>query len=444
METLNVKEFDTEFDVDPLFRKTSAEFDEGGAGGLLLNHLSVHGNCKLIFDSSDLLDEKMETTPDFSEKLDYSVFAGIWSSYHHDFCSHFHTMLDSSVALLQTVFQRTLCPSMESLRAGLFTPAKDSGIASTQVDLATQIDELDEESSDDETDHLPSQMSQGHSGLGDDPIDDGGFGLGDSADEMQGVEPLVIPHSGSPVGASVSTVPEPRSNMNLSFDLESNEYSYFTQALTKNWAGPEHWKLRRLPRDTNAESTLKKSRKEKTAVTIDFINAASVDTSSLFKTSTAINLPLGTIPEFARSLRGRWLLPKDIHFSTQEFLQLFSKPRWTLKATVQPDGHASSNGEFWANLNHVDGGTFGPTVAVQGAVTDLGLDLGTQADGGFDDDFDGIGGDDIGPESPGKMHLISPLKKIEKYDIKYAKTAKRVDVKLLKENVWTALTMDRV
>ncbi len=36
---LNVKKFDMEFEVDPLFSKTSAAFDEGGTGGLLLNHL---------------------------------------------------------------------------------------------------------------------------------------------------------------------------------------------------------------------------------------------------------------------------------------------------------------------------------------------------------------------------------------------------------------------
>ena len=42
-----------EFSVDPLFKKTSADFDEGGARGLLLNHLSVHESGKIIFDSSD-------------------------------------------------------------------------------------------------------------------------------------------------------------------------------------------------------------------------------------------------------------------------------------------------------------------------------------------------------------------------------------------------------
>lgn len=42
-----------DFAVDPLFKKTSADFDEGGARGLLLNHLGIDQHCKIIFDASD-------------------------------------------------------------------------------------------------------------------------------------------------------------------------------------------------------------------------------------------------------------------------------------------------------------------------------------------------------------------------------------------------------
>lgn len=41
--------------VDPLFKKTSADFDEGGARGLLLNHLNVFQNGRIIFDASDAI-----------------------------------------------------------------------------------------------------------------------------------------------------------------------------------------------------------------------------------------------------------------------------------------------------------------------------------------------------------------------------------------------------
>lgn len=49
-----MKKFDLEFTVDPLFKKTSADFDEGGAMGLLMNHLSIDGKGRVVFDSGDV------------------------------------------------------------------------------------------------------------------------------------------------------------------------------------------------------------------------------------------------------------------------------------------------------------------------------------------------------------------------------------------------------
>lgn len=41
--------------MDPLFKKTSADFDEGGAGGILMNHLALggEGGMKVVFDAGD-------------------------------------------------------------------------------------------------------------------------------------------------------------------------------------------------------------------------------------------------------------------------------------------------------------------------------------------------------------------------------------------------------
>jgi len=57
---INAKRIDLEFSVDPLFRKTSAAFDEGGARGLLLNHLHVHDDCRIVFDSTDAAISEVE------------------------------------------------------------------------------------------------------------------------------------------------------------------------------------------------------------------------------------------------------------------------------------------------------------------------------------------------------------------------------------------------
>jgi condensin complex subunit 2 len=50
---LQTKKFDLEFTIDPLFKKTSGDFDEGGAQGLLMNHLGVDSGLRVIFDAMD-------------------------------------------------------------------------------------------------------------------------------------------------------------------------------------------------------------------------------------------------------------------------------------------------------------------------------------------------------------------------------------------------------
>lgn len=46
--------FPVAFAVDPLSHQTSAQFDEGGARGLLLNNLGVYGGCRVLFDSLEV------------------------------------------------------------------------------------------------------------------------------------------------------------------------------------------------------------------------------------------------------------------------------------------------------------------------------------------------------------------------------------------------------
>lgn len=41
LSNIDANKYDLEFDLDPLFQKTSAKFDEGGAKGLLLNNINV-------------------------------------------------------------------------------------------------------------------------------------------------------------------------------------------------------------------------------------------------------------------------------------------------------------------------------------------------------------------------------------------------------------------
>ena len=50
--------------MDPLFSKTSAAFDEGGTGGLLVNHLRcLDDTSELILDSSTVVGTNLDELP---------------------------------------------------------------------------------------------------------------------------------------------------------------------------------------------------------------------------------------------------------------------------------------------------------------------------------------------------------------------------------------------
>ncbi len=70
---LRNKKPELEFRVDPLFRKTCADFDEGGAHGLLMNHLALgvgaDGGLRVVFDAGDSLPRDGEELP-IEEPLD--------------------------------------------------------------------------------------------------------------------------------------------------------------------------------------------------------------------------------------------------------------------------------------------------------------------------------------------------------------------------------------
>jgi len=91
LEQLRSKKLELEFSVDPLFKKTCADFDEGGAQGLLMNHLSLgvgsEGSMRVIFDASDSMgkgrDEDEE--PEESEPRDDLDLTAIRSMFKTSF-----------------------------------------------------------------------------------------------------------------------------------------------------------------------------------------------------------------------------------------------------------------------------------------------------------------------------------------------------------------------
>lgn len=72
--------FSVAFAVDPLYHQTSAQFDEGGAKGLLLNNLGVYAGCRVLFDSFEVPGKEMpfSNQQDISETIDLSFAGGLF------------------------------------------------------------------------------------------------------------------------------------------------------------------------------------------------------------------------------------------------------------------------------------------------------------------------------------------------------------------------------
>ncbi|GMH86891.1 hypothetical protein TL16_g10685 [Triparma laevis f. inornata] len=68
---LNMNKLDSAFDIDPLFRKMSKTFDEGGAKGMLLANLSVSTEgCGIVFDSKEDESDRKRRTDEMADGED--------------------------------------------------------------------------------------------------------------------------------------------------------------------------------------------------------------------------------------------------------------------------------------------------------------------------------------------------------------------------------------
>ncbi|KAH8116394.1 barren [Phellopilus nigrolimitatus] len=483
---LRSKKLDLEFSVDPLFKKTCADFDEGGAQGLLMNHLSLgvgsEGSMRVIFDASDSMGKGKgddEDPADVEPPDDIDL-------------SHIRSEFLPDLTILE---DKAIAHSLEG-----FSFSKDSiGPDSSNFMSATYADD------DDDDDDV------GDGGFGDDagaPMDvDGGFVGGEDGGDVQdffvgdqavgddyggGFEMDQGPIGDDPggddeVGVQAQhgartggfepfdpkRVPNERDLILAMTEPGANGSSldYFDQTFLKNWAGPEHWKLRKVIRrpEATADTIANKSkqREKKEPFKIDFLTPATKSQKEISKEIFAPVTKGGsiTLPQFSKK-KGRkgkekekkseQTLPDDMHFSSRQLVTLFLKPKFALKMRGnrarlnENDGEVDEN--FWAQAaaNQAAGrsGEEGEESADGGAVP-----FNTQFfhdeydDGpGFDDIYDGDGDGMVGnPDDvePGERDLLSETqgqsRRVRPETVNYARRAKRVDVRKLKENIWKGL-----
>ncbi|XP_009322548.1 PREDICTED: condensin complex subunit 2 [Pygoscelis adeliae] len=424
LNNINVSEANRRCEVDPMFQKTAASFDECSTAGIFLTGLHTQScHSELLFDS------KIIPLPS-SETLTLPN-------------SHPVKVIDLKPLLAQCVEKRPICSSLAGFQFTEWDAESHDESVSALLDKFKKSDQVFDINA-----KIDSNVEDYVATLPDDDFnsDSPRSTVADKIGEF--TENL---HAFGTVHKSKTTdaVPFGEGDIGticLHLSMKPGEYSYFSPRTLSMWAGPEHWRFKpRHKSDADSEKETKK-RSAKKAFEINFDE--DVDFEAYFrKTKASVTLAKSILE--SQNVKST-TLPTDFNYDPNNILQLFIKPAVKLCRTSERDSsldHEDEIGEYDYN-NPNDTSNFCP--ALQAADSDDDNDpiqftgqmgefnLTTHPEG-QDAELDRVFGDgDI--TVYGELNLIAEPQKVNKIEIQYAKTAKKMDMKMLKKNMWDLLT----
>ncbi|KAL1595670.1 hypothetical protein SLS60_009359 [Paraconiothyrium brasiliense] len=490
-EQLQNKKMDLDLSVDPLFKKASADFDEGGAKGLLLNHLSIDSNGRIVFDSSDdikdatqpsretpapegmgELEEEDEETEEPSEDAVIDI-SGLAAMYFPD---------------LSRLDDQDICPSMKTF---------ELGDANASMDLpflkAPEEDEEPKQQDDDEDGNQSGVFLDGDIAPDFGDNDDVGFNLPPETGFGEGgelwanqiaLEPQARVHNiqvgegddeGGEGGDGDLNADDPYSltHAQKPGQEQENILSYFDEALKKNWAGPEHWRIRRV-KDVG-KTTVPTKRKEKEPFKIDFLSPMSQELANALYTPATSAASI-MLPKAQWKSKTRNLAPDDKHFNSRQLLRLFLKPNVRLGArranrptyvdrpSVTPSDEPDA--AQWAAIVNEQAAADKESAPQNDYDADFFEDGALPMLGAMDDDGETFAdardhfsppptSDNLVPmssmgtaiatkEGAFGEQLVTQIGRPRPIMLNYARQAKKVDVKRLKENLWTGMGLEDI
>mmetsp|Transcript_21962 Transcript_21962/g.43630 ORF Transcript_21962/g.43630 Transcript_21962/m.43630 type:complete len:856 (+) Transcript_21962:27-2594(+) len=509
LSNINVKSHELQAKTDPLFQKTSASFDQGGARGLLLNNLNVYSGCSIAFDSEivpdgndDLGDIDPETEdPALKNKL---ARKQALETRNRKIASQVSTHLDLSelTALFQagcakasgrknsTLQDLQLCPVLAEFYAAIDN--RDSG--STGHDAHDQNSESEEDSDVDcrdqsdgsSSEDLPStqDMEDFEGANFDETMLDMAIEQEEKLfQEMKHSDNLNCspPKNNAPVAfpvalAACTGAPLPLSSkrhldeegefveaemgtdMPLIFSDQREEFAYVDKSLLKNWAGANHWKFKAPTRASTEKNGSGDgvSKPAKAPFTINF-SGEEVPASELAAPSKGKKENLLAKSTVNKGDKTKYVLPHDYGYRMSNLHQLFTKPNMFVRFQKLTKRHLENSkvvGVTGASPKEKEGGlqmsykeidTLQPLDDEAFAEGEGFADVGESSD---EEDNDSTGfqfhGFDDPQEEEGQDHssaldLVAVPDKVEKIDIKFARFAKKVNVRQLKDTLWDKL-----
>ncbi|KAL9612867.1 MAG: hypothetical protein Q9167_002551 [Letrouitia subvulpina] len=517
---LQLKKFELEFAVDPLFKKASADFDEGGAKGLLLNHLMIDAHGRIVFDSSD---EANDTTDDTRTKRIDTAAGQNTNANDENTAADENSSQDQSrnapidLHALGSMFfpdinrldEQDICPSLKGFDLGDPASSLDIPFLKSSEDGQPNGADVDGDSRrqnaglGDQTgvlldDDNAAEFDDDDGALaGFDLPADTGFGEGGEAwARDEAVAPRLRVYNGEPEmgaenassnGAEVGDFdPDGQTyTVSLNTDIQGRKHedilSYFDSALRKDWAGPEHWRIRRLKSVTKSSQVAPSRRKEKTLFEIDFFSPLESSVAEMIYTPATSTSAI-SLPKNQWKSRTRNLLPDDKHFNSRQLLRLFLKPKAfigsrRIRGTRGGQGYGSSEHEvipkdevdetFWARENDIANQDDANDMPKNSYDANFFQDDGIGPMAPLDDDEEFADAQEVffpdgdadapaepqlvndpenktdsGQEGAFGTQLVTQSRRLRPEYVQYARAAKKVDVRRLKEEMWRAIGFD--
>ena len=455
--SLQLKKFELEFSVDPLFKKASADFDEGGAKGLLLNHLAIDSSGRIVFDSSD--DAEDATADADTVRRESGV---ILSREGAKPATTGAGGLEIDIDILRSRFfadltrldDQDICPSLKNFDVGdsagstnvpfLKAPedwkqakvnAESGGLGEKSgifldEDNAAGFDDDNDDNDDD--DGVPAGFDAG----GDADFGEGGEAWANDAaveartrlhNQRHDIAGEFSDKAGDGMGVGGFNLDGDQYVVSLQSDKAEAGHqdilSFFDNVLQKNWAGPEHWRIRRMKDIAKIAGSAPSKRKEKEPFEISFLSPLDASLAELIYTPATSNAAV-SLPKSQWKSKTRNLLPDDKHFNSRQLLRLFLKPGARMGSRRSDFGNAHSgrlteqeeipegdmNEAFWAPketatiINNTEGSQI--------------VAFGTQ--------------------------MVTQSRRLRPEYMQYARVAKKVDVRKLKEEMWRGIGFEQV
>ncbi|OLN88815.1 Condensin complex subunit 2 [Colletotrichum chlorophyti] len=519
--SLQLKKFELEFAVDPLFKKTSADFDEGGAKGLLLNHLMIDAQGRIVFDSSDDVGDahtsktrKKNTTTEDDEEEDTEMPDVSMAQDEVQPEDEDETTDDVEIDLgalgakffadLGRLDELDVCPSLKNFDLGDPSGSMDIPFLKAPEDWRDQ----DKEKTADPLGDNSGMFIDGDNAAGfdDDDLGLGGFDIGTDVAFGEGGEAWAREAALEPQmrvydaglnedgggGDGVEMLDQDNGDFVISMPHAQNAdkmhediLGYFDQALQKNWSSAEHWRIRKI-KDINKPAAPARQRKEKEPFEIDFSAPLDQALADVLYTTASSNSAI-SMPKKDWKSKSRNLLPDDKHFNSKSLINLFLKP----KARLSRRRVLGNRGGMFGNAGHqdrdvpegeMDEAFWARQKAPMKSEEETPLPEGDydanffQDDalpfaGGLDDDddefadarehFSPTAEGDVGATEAAGMTallngdtntnlltgafgttLVTQTRRLRPDYVQYARVAKRVDVRRLKEEIWKGMGLE--